>query len=250
MDHAAALTEQNGLLAQLYRAADPDTEVPMCPGWTLRKLVTHVGRGDRWAATIVRERSDTYVDIRTVAGGRAPDDQDGVAEWLRAGAAELLAAVASTGPDAPVWTFTGPKPAQWWIRRRLHEATVHRADAALALGEDYDLAPALAADGVSEWLGLLAARRARDAAPPLAAGVTLHLHATEPGSARPGSGWCAARRTGSSGSTGTRRGSWPCAARPGTCCSGCSAESRPTTRGCEVLGDAAIWRTWLARTGF
>ncbi len=59
MDHAAALIEQNRLLAQLYRTADPEIEVPTCPGWTVRKLVTHVGRGDRWAATIVRERSSS-----------------------------------------------------------------------------------------------------------------------------------------------------------------------------------------------
>ena len=34
----------------------------------------------------------------------------------------------------------------------MHEATVHRADAALALGADYQLAPELAADGIDEWL--------------------------------------------------------------------------------------------------
>ena len=57
-----------------------------------------------------------------------------------------------------MWTFNGPKPAGWWIRRRVHEATVHRADAVLAVGGDYDLPAELAGDGISEWIELTAAR--------------------------------------------------------------------------------------------
>ena len=56
--------------------------------------------------------------------------------WLRSGPRLLLDAVDATGPQTPVWTFLGPRPAAWWIRRRLHETLVHRADAALALGAE------------------------------------------------------------------------------------------------------------------
>jgi uncharacterized protein (TIGR03083 family) len=84
--------------------------------------------------------------------------------------------------ETPVWTFIGQRPAYWWIRRRLHEATVHRADAALATGLDYPVAPELAADAVSEWLELVAAQAGRDDAPlPLPEGQTVHLHATDSG---------------------------------------------------------------------
>jgi hypothetical protein len=41
------------------------------------------------------------------------------------------------------------------VRRRPHEATVHRADA-IALGTAFELQAELAADGISEWLGRLA----------------------------------------------------------------------------------------------
>ena len=32
---------------------DLERPVPTCPGWTLRQLATHLGRGHRWAAQIV-----------------------------------------------------------------------------------------------------------------------------------------------------------------------------------------------------
>jgi uncharacterized protein (TIGR03083 family) len=250
VDHAAALTEQNRLLAQLYRTADPEIEVPTCPGWTVRKLVTHVGRGDRWAATIVRERSSSYVDVRTVAGGRPPDNRDGVADWLGAGADELLAAVATVGADAPVWTFVGPQPARWWIRRRLHEATVHRADAVLALGGDYELPAELAADGLSEWLDLIAARPVADAPVPLDVGATLHLHATDPDLGEAGEWFLRAEPGGVTWEHGHRKGQ---AAVRGRAVDLLLAALRriPADDGrLEVLGDGVVWSTWLDRTGF
>jgi hypothetical protein len=57
VDYGAALIEQNRLLADVLLAADPATPVPTCPGWTLLQLLRHVGRGDRWAAQIIRERA-------------------------------------------------------------------------------------------------------------------------------------------------------------------------------------------------
>ncbi|MGX7828670.1 maleylpyruvate isomerase family mycothiol-dependent enzyme [Actinokineospora sp. 24-640] len=172
MDNAAAFAAQNRSFADILAAADLDTAVPACPGWTLRDLLTHVGRGDRWAATIVATRAEAPVDPRTVADGKPP--ADGALDWLTAGPRLLLDAVAAD-PDAPVWTFTGPKPAQWWVRRRLHEVLVHRADALIALGEPVEVDPALAADGVSEWLSLINGV----GAPALDEGATLHLHATD-----------------------------------------------------------------------
>jgi uncharacterized protein (TIGR03083 family) len=216
----------------------------------LRKLVTHVGRGDRWAATIVRERSDRFVDTRTVAGGRPPDDQNGTAEWLRAGAAELLAAVAATGADVPVWTFTGPQPARWWIRRRLHEATVHRADAVLALGADYELAAAVAADGVSEWLGLLAARPVRDAPPPLDAGVTMHLHATDDGLGPAGEWLVRGVAEGISWEHGHAKGELAVRGRAVDLLLALLRRIAADDARLQVLGDAPIWSNWLGRTGF
>ena len=71
----------------------------------------------------------------------------------------------AVGADTAVWTFIGPRPAHWWIRRRVHEATVHRADAAIALGADYQLTPELAADGIDEWLERIAVEANAESSP-------------------------------------------------------------------------------------
>lgn len=239
MDHAAALIDQNALFAQLV-TGDLTLEVPTCPGWTLRQLATHVGRGDRWAATIVRERSPDPVDPRTVADGRPPEA--GVAEWLHGGVRALLDAVTQTGPDEPVWTFTGPQPATWWVRRRLHEVAVHRADAALALGREYGVEPALAADGLSEWLGLVAARSA-----PLPEGSTLHLHATDEGLGSAGE-WLL--RGGERLTWEHGHGKGDAAVRGPARDLLLAALRRLPADAVEVLGDAGVWRRWLERTPF
>ena len=120
----------------------------------------HVGRGDRWAAQIIIDRADTSLDPRLVSEGKRPVDAPGADPVALAKPPILLAAVEDIGPGTQVSTFTGPKPAAWWTRRRLHEATVHRADAAIALGAPYELPAKLAADGISEWLDRLADQQA------------------------------------------------------------------------------------------
>ena len=179
MDYAAALTAQNQELAELLRDADWSLPVPTCPGWTLLQLLRHVGRGDRWAAQIITDRADTSLDPRSVRDGKPPADVLGAIRWLSQGPLILLAAVQGTGPGAEVATFTGVKPAAWWTRRRLHETTVHRADAAIALGAPYGLPAELAADGISEWLERLADQQALGQPPSLPAGASLALRATD-----------------------------------------------------------------------
>ena len=144
--------------AELARIIDGDLDrpVPTCPGWTFRQLATHLGRGHRWAAQIVATRATAPVPVREVADGKLPEDPVRHAPWLNAGADQVIEAVAAAGSEL-VWTMTGMRPASFWLRRRAHEAAVHLADAQLAAGRDVDLASDLAADGVDEWLGLLAA---------------------------------------------------------------------------------------------
>ena len=168
--------------AEFARIVDGDLDrpVPTCPGWTFRQLATHLGRGHRWAAQIVATRATAPVPTREVADGKLPEDPARHASWLNAGADQLSVAVAAAGSD-PVWTMTGMRPASFWVRRRAHEAAVHLADAQLAVGRDVDLAPDLAADGVDEWLGLVAASTAGPARELRGDGQSLHFHATDPG---------------------------------------------------------------------
>jgi uncharacterized protein (TIGR03083 family) len=243
VDHAALLTSENAAFAQLVRGADPALPIPTCPGWTIRKLAAHVARGDRWAATIIRTRADGPVDPRTVAGGEQPDDRDAEQDWVHAGAQAILDAVTETGGDTPVWTFTGPKPAAWWIRRRLHEQTVHRADAALALGVPYEIAPELAVDGVSEWFGLLTARPES----PLPEGASLHLHATDSGIGDAGEWVLRGTVAGLDWEHGHTKAD---AAVRGPAANLLLATLRRSQDGVDVVGDASVWTHWLDRTGF
>ncbi|HEX4357193.1 MAG TPA: maleylpyruvate isomerase family mycothiol-dependent enzyme [Pseudonocardia sp.] len=251
MDYAAALIEQNQRFGDLTRAADPQTPVPSCPDWVLRQLVAHVGRGHRWSATIVRERSDSAVDPRTVADGKPPADPEAAVDWLRDSAGTVLDAVERVGADVPVWTFLGPRPAAWWIRRRLHEETVHRADAALALGVPYELAPELAADGVSEWLDIVAARAVPGPESPLDAGRTLHLHAHDDDGLGAAGEWLI--RSGPDGLSWEHgHGKGDAAVRGSAVDLLLGILRRDLTKGgeLEVLGDGTVWTGWLARTPF
>ncbi|OBF19439.1 maleylpyruvate isomerase family mycothiol-dependent enzyme [Mycobacterium sp. ACS4331] len=175
MDYAQEFLDEVSRFGDIVFAADPEAAVPSCPGWTMTQLFRHVGRGNRWSAQIIADRRDTALDPREVRDGRPPADDKDARQWLVDGGRALLDAVGSTGADTPVWTFTGPQRADWWVRRRLHEVLVHRADAALAAGVDFEADPVVAADAISEWLGLAAM---------LSPGIgesSVHLHATDEG---------------------------------------------------------------------
>jgi uncharacterized protein (TIGR03083 family) len=179
VDYQAALIEQNRLFTETVFSTEPETPIPTCPGWTMRQLIRHVGRAHRWAAHIISTRADVTLDPRTVPDGRPPDDADGARAWLLGCPQVLLDAVADVGgTDATVATFDGPRPARWWIRRLLHESTVHRADAVLAVDEHYELAPEVASDGIDEWLGRLT-ERPWPGGPPIGDGKAVTVIATD-----------------------------------------------------------------------
>ncbi|HVK20162.1 MAG TPA: maleylpyruvate isomerase family mycothiol-dependent enzyme [Actinokineospora sp.] len=240
MDFAAELTEQNRLLAELARAADPATEVPTCPGWTLRNLVTHVGRGTRWAAQISRERHQTVLDPKTVTNGKAPEDWAEAVDWLVESVEVLIDGVKATGEDA-VWTFTGPQPGTWWLRRRLHELVVHRADAVLALGGKFEVDPAVAADSITEWLELVALRGTGV----LPEGASLHLHTTD------GDGEWLITAVGDKITWERAHGKATAALRGSTADVLLTLLRRvPLDDRVEVHGDATVVKHWLENTPF
>jgi uncharacterized protein (TIGR03083 family) len=170
-------------LAEILAEHDQSLPIPTCPDWTLRQLVTHVGRAHRWAAEITRTRSDVFIPFRDVPDGKLPDDQAERRAWLRAGAALIVDAVREADSDI-VWTFTGPAPAGFWIRRMAHETLVHRADAQLAAGSAPEavIDADVAADAIDEWLTLLTGGilgNAGERTKVLPAGAALHIHATD-----------------------------------------------------------------------
>jgi len=228
--------------------------VPTCPGWTLRQLARHVGRGHRWAAEIVTTRAAEAIPLRQVPDGRLPDDPARHAKWLNAAAAQVVEAVTAADGD-PVWTYLGMRPASFWARRRAHEVAVHLADAQLATGRDVDLPADLAADGIDEWLGILAAgtEGTTDVAwseDLRGDGQTLHFHTTDDG--LDGTGEWLTRRTPSGITVEPGHAKADVAVR-GPAVSLLLVLTRrlpPSDPAIEILGDRALFGHWLDHTQF
>jgi uncharacterized protein (TIGR03083 family) len=178
--HTELLTAEAERAAALLAALGPDhwdLEVPTCPGWTVRKVARHIGTAHRWATAMVR--SGLREDPRKLDLG-FPASYDGYPDWIRTGAADLERAVLDSG-DKPVWSWGPDQTAGFWARRMLHETAIHRGDVELALGRTPEYDPAVAVDGIDEFLTVLPSAAAF--APRIRAltgdGETLHLHATD-----------------------------------------------------------------------
>ncbi|MGV9801208.1 maleylpyruvate isomerase family mycothiol-dependent enzyme [Mycobacterium sp. NPDC003449] len=165
MDYRSILLDETHAFGSLIGGCDASAPVPTCPGWTVDELFRHVGRGNRWAAELVSQRADSALDPRSVPDSEPPAGPAGGPGWLRAGATLLIDAVASAGPDTAVWTFLGPRPARWWLRRRAYDTMLHAVDAAIAAGTTHPLAAEVAADALTEFLERVVAQSGPGSAP-------------------------------------------------------------------------------------
>lgn len=184
-----ALEAQTGLTRFALSApdADPAARVPSCPEWTVHQLVTHVGAINWWAGATVRD-ADPAVRSRGLrqAMDSAPPAAEGaaaLADWYAARADEMLETLTAADPATPVWTFSGPGRADFWLRRQLHETAVHRWDLEAALGGSSATTPFpqdVAVDTVDEFCTVMRPHAAA-ARPPLAVTIRLRavLHAPE-----------------------------------------------------------------------
>jgi uncharacterized protein (TIGR03083 family) len=139
------------LMADVVRGVDPDTRVPTCPDWTVAQLVRHTGTVHRWATEMVRRRSTERLDPATLDLG-LPDDRGAYADWLAAGATPLVDTFTTADPDASMWAWGADQHVRFWPRRMLHETTVHRADAEIAVGAQPHRDREAAADAIDELL--------------------------------------------------------------------------------------------------
>jgi len=248
VDFRAALLDQTQIFGDLIRDADPATPVPTCPDWTLKQLFRHVGRGNRWSAQIIADQHLKPLDPRDVREGKPPDDIDGAIDWLNRGVRLIIDAVDHTGPQTRVWTFLGPRPAGWWIRRRLHEVVVHRADAAIATGTDFDLGAELAADAISEWIELMVNNKPPQYA--LERGQTMHLHATDDGLGPSGEWLVVHDEEGVTWSHDHGKGDVALRGPAKDLLLAITRRRTVADLGLELHGDVAVWDGWLERTGF
>lgn len=150
LGNACAVLRNNAASAGL------DAPVPTCPGWTVRDLVTHQGVVHRWATGILQGagRQDESEWVEQSGAGD-------LLEWFDDGMAELLDTFSRAPADLDVWFLPfadAPRPRDAWLRRQVHETTIHAVDAMAArLGapptSDQVWVPAwVSADGVDELL--------------------------------------------------------------------------------------------------
>ncbi|MEU8266782.1 maleylpyruvate isomerase family mycothiol-dependent enzyme [Sphaerisporangium sp. NPDC049002] len=179
-DHCSAFEAELGRFAGVVENADPAAKVPTCPGWTIAKLLKHVGITHRWAEHLVRHPVHEPLPTRDVPV-TLPDDDTGYPGWLAAGGASLVRTLREADGDTPVWAWGIDQHVRFWSRRMLHEGTVHRADVEIALGREPAIDSRVATDGVDELLGNLSVATwvAASLKELGGDGEVLHFHATD-----------------------------------------------------------------------
>ncbi|MFC9117552.1 MULTISPECIES: maleylpyruvate isomerase family mycothiol-dependent enzyme [Streptomyces] len=185
--HCQEIAHQIGeLRAVVTSGADLSRAVPTTPDWSLEELVRHLGGALRWVALMVRTgavEETPEEDVPEFEGPGVRGDAAALDAWLAESGELVVGALRKAGPDARVWSWAGIDTAGFWARRMTHEVTVHRADATLAAGLPYEVAPEVAADAVDEWLEIVewAQRTMPDDEVHALRGPlrTLHLHATD-----------------------------------------------------------------------
>ena len=214
VDFRAALLDQTRDFGELIRSADPSTPVPTCPGWTLKQLFRHVGRGNRWAAQIIADRRTERLDPRDVRDGKPPDDPDAAIDWLNDGAQLIIDAVDRVGPETRVWTFLGAAPVR--LVDPPAPARSHGAPRRRGAGAGPGLRPVAGAGRRRDQRVDRADDRSGRAAAAAVAERGGRCICTPPttGSVRPVSGRSSTTRTASAGRTSTARATLRCAGRP------------------------------------
>lgn len=158
IDELAGIASSGARTSVLIQSSDLATPVTHLGRWKVRDVAAHLGGVHRWATRIVTTRS---MD----GPGFTKSKLDGIelCDWFDSGLEELLAAFRTNNPDDPCPNFNpgSVKTVRWWLRRQLHETMVHRWDIERALGCTTPVDPAVAADGIDEFLDVFVRTRGK-----------------------------------------------------------------------------------------
>src|SRR3954454_7813468 len=157
---------------------DRDGRVPWSDTWTVQDVAHHVGGVHHVVAQLIEGRPAG--DFSLFSQLASPDQSDpGLGAWVAEGTAALVRQLRETDPEAECWSWwPDGRSAGWWQRRMAQETLVHRWDAELGAGAPgAPMDPAVAADGIDEFLDVFAAvGRMVHSAP---AGPSVHVHCTD-----------------------------------------------------------------------
>lgn len=143
--------------------------VPSCPGWTVADLLYHLYEVQYLWNRVTSERRDTFEGMKMPT--RPADDR--LADLVRGEHAGYAAMLRAFPADTPIATWTGPQTLSWLIRRMAQEIAVHRVDAESASGAAAPIDPALASDGIDEFLEFFLNTRHGTV------GGSVHIHCTD-----------------------------------------------------------------------
>ena len=236
LDH---IDSESQALAAAAHAGGVHTDCPTCPGWTVDRLLGHVGAVHQWAGEMVRQQSTEMIDSRSLP--RPPGGGDNV-NWFEEKWHDLLDTLRGADPEVETWNFTGaPNKAHFWFRRMAHETAMHRVDAELAAGRTpAAIDPELAADGIDEFLDHMVPMRGN---PGEKLQGSIHLHSTEGGE------WMI--RLAPEGMTVTKEhGKGDVAVRGSASDLLMLLLNRRSAEGLEVFGDASLLEQWKEHVRF
>ncbi|TVZ83143.1 maleylpyruvate isomerase family mycothiol-dependent enzyme [Streptomyces sp. BK340] len=146
-----AVEQETARFAEVAEGVDPASPVPSCPDWTMADLTRHVGSLQRWFSTLLTRLVQEQPRSREVEL-ELPDSAQEYPRWVAAGIPQVAAVLRATDPHAPMWAWGEDQHARFWARRMLFETLVHRVDAERSVGRESPVDPALAADGIDEFL--------------------------------------------------------------------------------------------------
>jgi uncharacterized protein (TIGR03083 family) len=172
-EYVPALQRADARFAEVAAAAVLDrgwtAPVPGCPAWTLADLVWHLAEVQHFWAWVVRTRAQDPAGYDEPA--RLPDDE--LLGWLAGRSAELETVLDGADPATPVWTWAARHDVAFVLRRQLHEAVVHTADAEQVLGDVRPVPPGIGLDGIDEFLDVVVPAALPEGPPPSAHPVVL-----------------------------------------------------------------------------
>lgn len=174
-DLLATVPRSSATLVAAALEAGLDAPVPTCPDWTVEKLVRHAGMVLRYVGKVVEAGGP--IDARALP---KPPPGGLVVQWFEEMAQATVAALAAKDPGDELWNWAGEPPvAAFWQRRMAHELTVHAADAQLAAGQQPEVDPERAADGIDELLTVLLPAKVSLGGADASGIGTLHVHCTD-----------------------------------------------------------------------
>jgi uncharacterized protein (TIGR03083 family) len=143
------------LLAEAVDGASAEAPVPTCPGLTIGGTARHVGSVYRMVLAWLLEggRPETW-------SRDPPPGQTGL-EYFREGHQALLEHLSAHDPEEPASSWWPEDETYgFWLRRMVHETTVHRVDVQSAAGRELtEIEDDIAVDGVDEVLALWFGRK-------------------------------------------------------------------------------------------